>query len=161
MEKFDLLVKGLCRYLNWVGCILLVGMMLLTVTDVILRWMRMGITGTFELMSFGGALVAGFAIAKTSMDDGHVGVDVVTQLLGKKTKRIIYVITRLMAIVFFVLLAWGLFLKGNELFSSGEVSLTLHVPFYPVAYGLALCGIIESLFLLVSMIKIATGRVEL
>ncbi len=161
MEKFDLLVKSLSRYLNWIGCMLLLAMMLLTVTDVILRWMRMGITGTFELMSFGGALVAGFAIAKTSIDGGHVSVDVVTQLLGKNTKKIVYVITRIMGMAFFVFLAWGLFLKGNELFASGEVSLTLHVPFYPVAYALAVCSIIESLFLLVSMIKIGAGGVEL
>ena len=160
MEKFDSFVKGFSKYTNWVGCMVLVTMMLLTVIDVILRWMRMGITGTFELMSFGGALVAGFAIAKTSVDGAHVNVDVITQLLGKNTNRIIFVCTRLIGIALFAFLAWGLFLKGNELYTAGEVSLTLHVPFYPVAYALALSSIAECLFLLTDMLKTIAGGTE-
>ncbi len=160
MEKFNLAIRGLSKYLNWVGCMVLVAMMLLTVVDVILRWMRMGITGTFELMSFGGALVVGFAIAKTSIDGAHVSVDVLTQVLGKGTNRILFILTRAMGIVFFLFLGWGLFLKGNELFASGEVSLTLHVPFYPVAWALAICSVVEALFLFANLIKNLIGGVE-
>jgi TRAP-type C4-dicarboxylate transport system permease small subunit len=157
MEKLDSFVKKFTKYISWVGCMVLVAMMLLTVVDVVLRWMRMGITGTFELMSFGGALVVGFAIAQTSVDGAHVSVDVVTQLLGKRANVVLSVITRVMSIVFFLLLGWGLFLKGNELFASGEVSLTLHVPFYPVAYALALSSVVESAYLFVTLVKTIIG----
>jgi hypothetical protein len=57
----------------------------------------------------------------------------------------------------FLLLAWSFFMKGNELFAAGEVSLTLHVPFYPVAYGLGLCSIVECLVLLCDILKAVTG----
>ena len=55
------------RALNWLGGVILATMMLLTVLDVILRYAGRAITGTFELMSFGGALVAGFAIWGASL----------------------------------------------------------------------------------------------
>ncbi len=139
--------------LNGVGGVILALMMLLTVLDVILRYAGRAITGTFELMSFGGALVAGFAIAQTSLDGAHVNVDMLTVALSKNGRRLLTVLTKLVGIGVFVLLAWSLVLKGNDLYKTGEVSLTLHVPFYPVAYGLALSAIVECAVLIGDLLK--------
>jgi TRAP-type C4-dicarboxylate transport system permease small subunit len=157
MQTFLLFVRRVSRFTNWVGGVILVLMMLLTVVDVVLRYLGKGFTGTFELMSFGGALVVGFAIAQTSLDNGHVNVDILTQGLGVRAGRICLVVTKLIGITMFLLLAWSFFMKGNELFAAGEVSLTLHVPFYPVAYGLGLCSIVECLVLLCDILKSVTG----
>ena len=61
MEKFLVSVKGISRAANWVGGVMLVIMVLLSMIDVVLRCLGTGITGTYELMSFAGALVAGCA----------------------------------------------------------------------------------------------------
>jgi hypothetical protein len=58
------------------------------------------------------------------------------------------------AIVIFALLAWNLFLKANHLYKSGEVSMTLHMPYYPAAYALAFCFLIECLVLVSDVIRV-------
>jgi len=122
-------------------------MMLLTVVDVILRYLGRPLTVTIELMSFPGALVVGLALAQTSLDGAHVNVDILTQAMSVGNQKIFLVFNRLIGIGIFVLLAWSLFDKGNDLYKTGEVSLTLQVPYYPVAYGLSFCCLVEALVL--------------
>ncbi|MCX8022032.1 MAG: TRAP transporter small permease [Syntrophorhabdaceae bacterium] len=160
MLSFINFVKRLSRITNFLGGVILGLMMLLTVIDVILRYLGRPITGTFELMSFAGALVAGFAIAQTSLDGAHVNVDILTQRLSRWKKAIITVFTKLIGIGIFTLISWSLLLKGNDLYKTGEVSLTLHVPYYPVAYGLSFCGFVEALVLLTDVFKTVFYEVE-
>jgi TRAP-type C4-dicarboxylate transport system permease small subunit len=138
---------------NSIGGMILVLMMLLTVVDVILRYLGRPITGTYELMSFAGALVVGFAIAQASLERAHVNVDLITHALPPRQRNILLVLTKCVGIGIFALLAWALFLKGNDLYTTHEVSLTLHVPYYPVAYGLSLGSLVECLALLSDILK--------
>ena len=160
MSRFSGAVWKSGKLLNWVGGVILALMMLLTVLDVILRYLGKAITGTFELMSFGGAVVAGFAIAQTSLDGAHVNVDVVTAILSRKGNSILRICTRLIGLGVFALLAWALFLKGNDLYNTKEVSLTLHVPYYPVAYALSLSAVAECFVLLVDLLKTILSGAE-
>ena len=148
MQNFVKGTSKISKITNLVGGVILVLMMLLTVVDVILRYLGRPITGTFELMSFAGALVAGLAIAQTSLDGAHVNVDMLPQAVSSRWKDILLIFARLVGIGIFALLAWALFLKGNDLYKTHEVSLTLHVPYYPVAYGLSFCSLVECLVLL-------------
>jgi TRAP-type C4-dicarboxylate transport system permease small subunit len=149
MEGLVRATQKISKTLNTIGGVLLTVMMLLTVTDVILRYLGKPLTGTFELMSFAGALVIGLAIAQTTLDGAHVNVDILTLSLSSKskTRKILFAFTRLIGIGIFAVLAWALFLKGNDLYKNGEVSLTLQVPMYPVAYGLSFCSLVECLVL--------------
>jgi TRAP-type C4-dicarboxylate transport system permease small subunit len=128
-------------------------MMLVTVTDVILRFFGKPITGTYELVFLSGAVVIGCAIPRTSLEGGHVNVDFAIEYLPGMVKKVIVVFTRLLGIAFFVLLGWNLFAYGTTLFSKHEVSLTLHVPYYPVAYVLGVCAFVESIALLSGLIR--------
>jgi TRAP-type C4-dicarboxylate transport system permease small subunit len=153
MERVFVYLARFSRTLNWVAGALLVIMMLLTVADVALRYFGRGIVGAYELTSFAGALVVGFAIAKTSIDKAHVSVDILVEVVGKRWKTVMLICAKLIGFLIFVLLGWALFCKGNEIYDTGEVSMTLHLPFYPVAYGLSLCSLLESLVLLSDMAK--------
>jgi len=55
----------------------------------------------------------------------------------------------------FLLLAYSFMFKGIELYGSQEVSMTLHIPFYPVAYGLCVCSVIEAFVLFLEAIRAA------
>ncbi len=154
MQGFLRLTSGFSKTLNVLGAALLTLMMLLTVVDVILRYLGRPITGTFELMSFAGAMVTGFALAQTSLDGAHVNVDILAEALSAKKKCILEIFNRLLGIGIFALLTWALFDKGNDLYTTGEVSLTLHVPYYPVAYGLSFCCLVECLVLLTAIFKV-------
>lgn len=157
MQGFLRLTAGFGKTLNVLGALLLTLMMLLTVIDVILRYLGRPITGTFEMMSFAGALVTGFALAQTSLDGAHVNVDLLTQAVSSRTKNGIEIFNRLLGIGIFALLAWSLSDKGNDLYKTGEVSLTLHVPYYPVAYGLSFCCLVECMVLFAAILEIIVG----
>jgi TRAP-type C4-dicarboxylate transport system permease small subunit len=160
MRKFLSTTLKISKVTNWAGGVILVLMMLLTVVDVILRYLGRPITGTFELISFAGALVAGLAIAQTSLDNGHVNMDMLFEYLTPRRRDVLLIFTKLVGTGIFALLAWGLFLKGNDLYSTKEVSLTLHVPYYPIAHGLSLCSLVECLVLLSDILKTIFARGE-
>ena len=63
----------------------------------------------------------------------------------------------LLAAVIFGSAARRDFEKGSDLYTTGEVSLTLQVPYYPVAYGLSFCCLVECLVLISGILKVLFG----
>ena len=82
MNWFERISQNLARKLFWVAGAAIIGMMLLTCADVILRYFRMPIPGTYELVCFLGAVAVAFAMAYTSLERGHVSVSFVVQLVN-------------------------------------------------------------------------------
>jgi TRAP-type C4-dicarboxylate transport system permease small subunit len=133
-------------------------MMFLTCADIILRLFRRPILGTYEIVGFLGAIVAGFALAQTTIERGHVAVQVVVMRFSPQTQKIIYLTTHILSIFLFALLAWECVRYGNDFRASGEVSLTLRMPFYPVVYGIAFSAIVVCLVLFVDILQVMTKR---
>ncbi|MCX5815642.1 MAG: TRAP transporter small permease [Proteobacteria bacterium] len=154
MRAFTEAFKRLSSWMNTLGGIVLFLMMMLTVVDVILRVFGKPLIGTYELVAVAGAIVVGFAIPQTSLDKGHIFVDFLIENRAETIKKAFLVFTRLLGIALFALLAWNLFLKANHLYKAGDVSLTLQIPYYPAAYGLAFCSLIECFVLVADMFKI-------
>jgi TRAP-type C4-dicarboxylate transport system permease small subunit len=153
-------VGRLSRFINVIAGVAITFIMFLTVLDVILRYFRRPIIGTYELVAFSGAVVVGFAIPLTSWMRGHIYVDFFTGKLPKTARAFFNLATRGMAIGLFFLIGWNLIKMGMDLQQSGEVSLTLQLPFYPVAYGVAVSCFVECLVLLMDMVKIVRGEYE-
>lgn len=154
MKTFVGVCKRFSFWMNELGGIALLIMMMLTVVDVILRVFWRPITGTYELVAVLSAIVIGYAIPQTSLDRGHIYVDFLIENRTPSIKKGFLVFTRILGIALFVLLAWNLFLKGNFLYSSGDVSQTLHIPYYPVAYALALASFVECFVLITDIVGI-------
>jgi TRAP-type C4-dicarboxylate transport system permease small subunit len=153
-------VGRVSRFINVIAGLAITFIMLLTVLDVILRSFRKPIVGTYELVAFSGAVVVGFAIPLTSWMRGHIYVDFLTAKLPKTLQSVFNLTTRGMGIGLFLLIGWNLIKMGMDLQQSGEVSLTLQLPFYPVAYGVAVSCFVQCLVLLMDMVKIARGEYE-
>ncbi len=160
MEGFLKKVHQISRAINVVAGIAITFIMLLTVGDVILRIFRKPIVGTYELVGFTGAIVVGFAIPLTSWMRGHIFVDFFTQKFPQNVQRIFNVVTRCLGIGLFFLIAWNLIKVGMDLQKSGEVSPTLQLPFYPVAYAVGIICFIQCLVLFCDIIKIFGGKYE-
>ena len=146
------------RVLNWVAGFSLVGMMFLTCTDIVMRLFRRPIPGTYEIVGFLGAMVAGFALAQTTIERGHVAVQVVVTRFSPRWQKIIYLITHLLSILLFALLAWECMRYGNDFRVSGEVSLTIRIPFYPVVFGIAFSAAVVCLVLIVDILQVMTRK---
>lgn len=160
MKKFVNEIGKITRFLNIIAGVALIFMMCLTVSDIILRFLRMPIVGTYELVAFSGAVVIGFSLPFTSWIKGHVNTDFFILWISRKKREAFYVGTRCLGIILFFLAGWNLILFGRDLYKSGEVSPTLQMPFYPVAYGIGICCFIECLVLFCDILKTFGGKHE-
>ena len=138
MEWFSDKVWRLTRLINAIAGASLAFIMFLTVADIVLRTLRRPIVGTFEIVAFSGAVVIGFSVPYTTWVRGHVYTDFLLLRFSQKTRKMINVFTKCLGIGIFFLIGWNLVRYGMDLRQSGEVSPTLTLPFYPVAYGLGL-----------------------
>ncbi len=152
MIFFSNIAKDLARRMYWVAGAAIIAMMLLTCTDVILRYFRSPIPGTYELVCFLGAVSVAFAMAHTSVERGHVAVSLVVRYFPKKIQYLIDTITGSFGIVLFALIAWYSVQYANDLRVTGEVSLTLELPFYPFVYGVGFSAAVVCLILLADLV---------
>jgi TRAP-type C4-dicarboxylate transport system permease small subunit len=113
----------------------------------------MPIPGTYEIVSFMGAVAVSFAIAHTSVEKGHVAVDLVVQLFPKRTQAGIESIIAGFGIILFALIAWQSVIYALDCQRTGEVSLTLQMPFYPIIYGVAVGAGVVCLVLFVDLVN--------
>jgi TRAP-type C4-dicarboxylate transport system permease small subunit len=160
MDRIINSVQALSKYANAIAGICLTFMMFLTVTDVILRSFRKPIIGTYELVAFSGAVVIGFAVPLTTLCKGNVLVDFFIIKFPKKVRNLFHISTRRMGLALFSLLGWNLIKVGMDLHRTGEVSLTLELPFYPVAFGLGVACFLQCLVLIVQILQVIGGKYE-
>jgi TRAP-type C4-dicarboxylate transport system permease small subunit len=153
-------VWKLSRLINFIGGVSLAFIMFLTVADIILRYFRRPILGTYEIVAFSGAVVIGFSLPYTSWMRGHVYVDFLILRFSQKIRNIFNISTKCLGVGLFFLIGWNLMKYGVDLHRSGEVSPTLTMPFYPVAYGIGICCFIQCLVLLCDILKIFGGKYE-
>ena len=153
MSTLERVSNGLARVLYLIAGIAIVLMMLLTCADVVLRFMRRPIPGTYELVCFLGAVAVAFAMAHTTVQKGHVAVSLVVRLLPQRIQGLIEMLTGTFGFILFALIAWRSVLYANSLRATGEVSLTLQLPFYPFVYGIGFSGTAVCLVLLTDLFK--------
>jgi TRAP-type C4-dicarboxylate transport system permease small subunit len=146
--------------LNHIGGAALTFMMFLTVSDVLLRAFGHPIMGTYEIVSQSLAVVIGFGIPKVSADRGHVYMEFVTERLSKHNRAILCTFTRIICIILFILIAYNLIGVGNEFRLSGEVTSTIRLPFFPLAYCVGVCCFLQCFVFLYDIVKIWRGDYE-
>jgi TRAP-type C4-dicarboxylate transport system permease small subunit len=139
------ILRRVTNVLDAIGSGALFFMMLLTIADVIMRAFGHPIIGTYEVVGLLLAVVIGFTIPKVSYDKGHVFMEVGIDHFGPKQKDVIQTFTRILCLLLFFSIGYKLIAAGNEFRSSGQVSPTIQLPFYPFAYGVAICCFIQCL----------------
>jgi len=132
-------------------------MLLFTLTDVVMRAFGKPIVGDYEIISFLGAVVVGFAIPYTSLLKGHVIVDFLIEKLPKNARAGMEVATRIMGIALFLWIGWNFVDMSLDLIKSREVTPVFRLPYYPISFGLAFACIIQC-FVFVSQIKEIVGE---
>jgi len=145
------IVNGLAQRLYWIAGAAIVTMMLITCADVVLRYFRKPIPGTYELVCFLGAVAVAFAMAHTSVERGHVAVSLVVRYFPRRVQGFIDAVTSIFGLVLFALIAWYSLQYAGDLRATGEVSLTLELPFYPFVFGVGFSAIAVCLVLLTDL----------
>jgi TRAP-type C4-dicarboxylate transport system permease small subunit len=160
MERIFRILYRVSSTLNLIAAATLTFMMFLTVADILMRAGGRPLIGAYEIVSISLGVVIGFGIPKVSLDRGHVSMEILQGLLSRRGQAILYTFTRLLCIVLFILIGYNLIGVGREFRMSGEVSPTLQLPFFPVAYGVGVCSFIQCLVFVFDIFQIWKGRYE-
>jgi TRAP-type C4-dicarboxylate transport system permease small subunit len=160
MKGFLNVVEKISKFLNVIAGISLTFLMLLTIADVILRLFKKPVVGTYEMVAFAGAVVIGFSMPLTSYVRQHIFVDFLILKFSQGVRSIFNIGTRCLVFALFLLVGWNMFKYARDLQKSGEVSLTLQMPFYPIAYGVGVCCFILCLVFICDIIKISKGEYD-
>jgi TRAP-type C4-dicarboxylate transport system permease small subunit len=153
MQRLLSTVLRISRWMNVLAEVALAFIILITVADVILRSFKRPILGTYELVALSGGIIIGFSIPITSWMKAHIYVDFVVLKFSDKGKKAFKVATKCLGIILFVIIGANLLLMGLELYQSGEVSPTLHIPFYPMVWSIGACCFFQCLVLFCDIVK--------
>ena len=136
------------KILTFLAGLILIFMVLLTCANIVFRMFWVPISGTYELMGFSGAMLTAFALAYTQIKKGHIAVDVLVNVFPQKTRWVLRQSTMPCVSYFFILAGWQLAIKANTLRTTGEVTETLRIIYYPFTYAVALgCGVLALILL--------------
>ena len=148
MNVFYRLLERTSGLMKVLGATALTAMMLLTVADVVGRFFKYPIFGSVELVGFLAVIVMAAALPYTYKMDGHVGVEIVVRMLPKRIRLIIEVLTRILSLLLFSIIAWQMFIYAADLKETGEVSMNLEFPVHTIVYVLAIGLVIFSVTIL-------------
>ena len=117
---------------------ILFAMMMLTVTDVVLRKVfSKGILGALELTEFMMVGLVFFALARVEVLDRNISVDLVVKHMSRRTRLIVGMITRLICFGLFCLVTISVLVYAQVMKVSNEVTVDLLIPRYPFVYAAA------------------------
>jgi TRAP-type C4-dicarboxylate transport system permease small subunit len=160
MKVFCGIIGKLSEVMYSVAGLMLVFMMLLTTTDVILRFLGKPLPGTYELVGLTGAIVIGFAIPQTSLLKGHVYVEFLIDRFTVEHRSVVLLFVKIMVLLLFVIFGIYLFKMAADMAEAEEVTQNLRIPFYPITYAVGACCFIECLVMVSDMIKLVRGEYE-
>ena len=90
-----------------------VALMLLATGNVVLRIFHAPYRGTYEIVSFLGAIGVAFALASTQRKKGNIVVDILSSRYPEPVKRLIDALSAAISAVFFGIVAWQILSGGR------------------------------------------------
>jgi TRAP-type C4-dicarboxylate transport system permease small subunit len=136
----------------------LVFLVLMTLTDVILRNFGHPITGSMEIIQFGGCLVFGFSVPYATFLKAQVQVDIVTERLKPRARKVVTIVTRVVGVVLFLFVAYNFYLYGVDVRKTGELTSSFKLPYYPLVFALSFSFLLQSLTVLYDLIETLRGE---
>jgi TRAP-type C4-dicarboxylate transport system permease small subunit len=132
------LILAISRILAIAASIILGAMMLLTVADVVLRWIfKHPIIGTTEITESMMACIAFFALAWCAAENSHLQVDLLVNRFPARVQGVIDTLTATVCLCLVALIAWRSFLEGLAVQQMHLISSLIKIPAYPFYYVVA------------------------
>ncbi|MBP1851458.1 TRAP transporter small permease [Rhizobium halophytocola] len=123
------------RAIAWLCAALLVAMMLITVADVVGRYLfNSPLPGATELTGLLLSAVIFVGLPAVCFDEEHVTVDLLVDRLPEVLARPRLLLVRLLSAAALAVISWRLFVQGQAMAGYGEQTVSLHLPVAPVAW---------------------------
>jgi TRAP-type C4-dicarboxylate transport system permease small subunit len=147
------------KALHWVSMVVLASLMLLTVGDVVGRYL-VGIipgfgpiSGSFELTEFMLAVIVLTAIGHTQMKDEHISIDLIIERFSPKVRAVIDTVTNFLSLAMFAVVTWRTITYARLLYESNDVSGVLRLPVYPFLVVASIGTFMFSLAMLSTVLR--------
>ncbi|MHB8909763.1 MAG: TRAP transporter small permease [Syntrophales bacterium] len=134
LDKIDDLLGRILLALSGAAVLAL---MLLATGNVVLRIFHAPYRGTYEIVSFLGAIGVAFALAATQRGRGHIVVDIISSRYPRPVRRLVDALSAVISAAFFGIVAWQVSVWGMRIMAAGEVSETLKIVYHPFIFGVA------------------------
>jgi len=148
-----------------IAAIFMFSIMIIVFSDVIMRYaFNRPFSWAYDLISI--YLMAGIfflVLSEAYASNAHVSVDILQQKFPEAAKRLTEIVTCIVGIVVFSLIAWLGWLRAVDAFKSGDVMAgAIPWPMWPsialVPFGAGLITIRLALHLIGHLLSLATGR---
>ena len=161
LDKFERFNRRLSDWFEWIGLAGMLLMMVITCVDVVgAKVFKMPVLGSIDIVMLCQIVAISFACSMTLIVGRHIKVEFFFLFLPRLVQRVISSIIHLIGLGLFIVIIWQLYELGRSFQSSGEYSMTIYIPYYPFAYGIAFACIPVCLILLVEFLKSLKKGVE-
>jgi len=159
LDKFEKFNYRLSDWFEWIGLAGMLLMMAITCIDVVgAKVFHWRLFGAIDIVMLSQIVATAFAASMALILGRHIQVEFVIARLPTRAQAVINSIVHLLGLGLFSLIIWRLLMLGYSFQTSGEMSQTADIPYYPFAYGIALASIPVFLVLLLRFLK-SIGRI--
>jgi TRAP-type C4-dicarboxylate transport system permease small subunit len=161
LDKFEEFNRRLSSWFEWIGIAAMLVMMAVTCIDVVgSKVFRTPLLGAIDIVMLVQIVAIAFAASMALILGRHIHVEFFFNLLPRRVQAVINSIVLLLGLGLFMVILWRLSVLGHLLQTAGDYSATIHIPYYPFAYGIALASIPVCLVFLVEFLKSLTKKKE-
>jgi len=127
--------ERLTRWLHHLSGALLLGLMVLTVANIVGRWLfDAPVAGTVELTEIGMVGIVFLGLAYAQVREDHIRVDLLYERLGPRGRKVLGLFAALVSFATVAVLTWRLWSYAGRLSASGRTTSALRIPLSWVAW---------------------------
>ena len=142
LDKIERYNRRLSDWFEWLAFLGLFVMMVITCVDVVgAKVFRWPLPGSIESVQLAQTVAIAFGTGMALILGRHIQVEFFVKLLPRRLAAVIISVILLLGLGLFIVLVWRLAALGYLLQTAGDYSETIHIPYYPFAYGIALAFI--------------------
>ncbi len=153
MNRFSFLIGRLLLVLAGTA---LLAMMLLVVTNIVMRQVASSFGGTTEVVGWLTAVVVSFSLAYAQATKAHIELDMLVARMPQGVQRLVQTLVAVASLLFFAMVAFKLWEYGILAMQRGTVSQSLRLVIYPIIYMVAFGFTAFCLVLLVDVLECLT-----
>ena len=142
------------------GGVSLLALTLLATANVALRIFGVPVGGTYEVVSFLGAIVTAGALGHTQKRKDHIVVDILSDRFPSPVKRLLDRVSYVLILAFFSVVSWQTFVYGVRLLRTGELSETLKIAYHPFVFLVGFGFAVLALTVLLDLVETVWTRGE-
>ncbi|MBN1255338.1 MAG: TRAP transporter small permease [Deltaproteobacteria bacterium] len=159
LDKIERYNRRLSEWFEWLAFLGLLVMMVVTCIDVVgAKVFRWPLPGSLDIVMLAQTVAIAFGASMALILGRHIQVEFFVKLLPRRLGAIVNSVVLFLGLGLFMVIVWRLAALGYLLQTSGDYSATIHIPYYPFAYGIALACIPVGVVFFLRFLKSLTKK---